>query len=126
MFGFLLERKKRVEEARISLARDWLVAALGESPTNTDVAAYLAKRSVEPEGWWSEAKLGNYWCLRYIAVNYLLGTARPPDLEKSYFWLECGALCTDSSFSSFLISEANQQACERENELWTPWQDQNA
>ncbi len=124
MFGLLSGQKKRIEEARTSLARGWLVAVLGDSPTTTDVAAYLAKRSVEPEGWWPEAKLGNYWCLRYVAVNYLLGTARPPDLEKSYFWLHCGTLCADSIWvGSKSNNRQSRQACQRENELWTPWQD---
>ena len=124
--------RRQLDEAREKLAWQWLLAVLGESLAAQDadaiLAAYIAKRSVEPQRWWAEAKLGNYWCLRYVAINYLLGTARPPDLRKSYFWLQCGAICADSASywptaHSQPETESSRRTREAENELWRVWED---
>ena len=125
--------KHQLDLAREEMAHQWLLAELGDSLADPDaagkiLAAYLAKRSVEPQGWWAEAKLGNYWCLRYVAINYLLGTARSPDLKKSYFWLQCGAICADSgsywpSTHTLVESESSRRTRESENEIWSVWED---
>lgn len=128
VFGFSRKQNEKLEEARIQLTKAWLVGVLGDSATQSDMAVYLTKRSVEPKGWWGEAKLGNFWCLRYVAVNYLLGTARPPNLEKSYFWLSCARYCADYPMfwreASSHAGTAHSKQTEQENKFWEPWENQ--
>lgn len=124
--------KRLLDRAREEMAQQWLIAVLGDSLAGPDaaesLAAYLAKRSVEPQDWWAEAKLGNYWCLRYVAINYLLGTARPPDLRKSYFWLRCGAHCAHGEYTRPKArtrpeTETLRRTLDSENEIWGVWED---